>query len=133
MGLHLFPSHLSVFDLSEAVLEPSLLVVRAVPSERLRLDRSTSWSRSSRRPRGRGGRERPQGGTESRHLERRRTRSERTNVRAQNLQTVCLLPSAPGGSSRWPQGGAALAPSPWTDRRLHAQTEPTLREATATI
>ena len=35
---------------------------------------------------------------------------------------VTLSPSSPGGSSPWPQAGAALWPSPWTDRELHTHT-----------
>lgn len=117
-------SHLSVFDLSEAILEPGVLSVRAVPPHRLGLDPDTRRGRSARRPGVRAGGERPQRGTESRHLEpcgQTKTPSKKSNKRriywfcwfysqlALNLFVVVTIfsPSAPGGSSHWPLGGAA--------------------------
>lgn len=68
-GNRKYRSHLSVFDLSEAVLEPGLLAVHAVPPQRLGLDPPPARRRSASRPGGGGG---LQGGTESRNLEPRR-------------------------------------------------------------
>lgn len=48
-------------------------------------------------------------------------------IRQDFLDFVCCLfslPSSPGGSSRWPRGGAAPSPSPWRGRGLHTQTCP---------
>lgn len=78
------PSHLSVLHLSETILEPRLLVVRAASSHRLRLYGPDRGRRSARRPGGRGGEEALQGRSRSRNLDsRERRRSGYTLVSKQ--------------------------------------------------